>query len=88
MPTTFRTELDGRVLTVLFDAPPHNFMGRRMVRELDELTRSLRRERSIGAVVLTGAREGLFVTHCRQGIRLRPALAACTHAGEAPANHA
>jgi enoyl-CoA hydratase len=63
MPTTFRTERDGRVLTVLFDAPPHNFMGRRMVQELDELTRSLRRERSIGAVVLTGAREGLFVTH-------------------------
>jgi enoyl-CoA hydratase len=63
VPATFRTERDGRVLTVLFDAPPHNFMGRLMVRELDELTRSLRRERSIRAVVLTGAREGLFVTH-------------------------
>ena len=63
MQSTFRTERDGRVLTVLLDAPPHNFMGRRMVRELDELTRSLQSERSIRSVVLTGAREGVFVTH-------------------------
>jgi enoyl-CoA hydratase len=60
---TFTTERDGRVLTVLFDVPPHNFMGRQMVRELDGLTRSLRRDRSIRAVILTGAREGVFVTH-------------------------
>jgi enoyl-CoA hydratase len=63
VPATFTTERDSRVLTVLFDVPPHNFMGRRMVRELDALTRSLLRERSIRAVVLTGAREGLFITH-------------------------
>jgi enoyl-CoA hydratase/carnithine racemase len=62
MPETFRTERDGRALTVLFDAPPHNFIGR-PVRELDELTRLLRQDRSIRSVVLTGAREGLFVTH-------------------------
>jgi enoyl-CoA hydratase len=63
MPDTFRTERNGRVLTVAFDVPPHNFMGRRMVRELDDLTRSLRRDPSIRAVVLTGGRPGLFVTH-------------------------
>jgi enoyl-CoA hydratase len=63
MPQTFRTERDGRVLTVLFDAPPHNFMGRRMVRELDELTQTLQRNASIRSVVLTGARPGLFITH-------------------------
>jgi enoyl-CoA hydratase len=63
MPKTFETERDGRLLTVLFDAPPLNFIGRRMVSELDELTRSLQRDRTIRAVVLTGAREGLFVTH-------------------------
>jgi enoyl-CoA hydratase len=62
-PETFTTERDGRVLTVLFDLPPHNFMGRQMVRELDELTRSLRRDRSTRAVLLTGARDGVFVTH-------------------------
>jgi len=67
MPETFNTERDGRVLTVLFDAPPHNFMGRHMVRELDELTRSLARDRSIRSVVLTGASEGLFVTHYEIG---------------------
>jgi hypothetical protein len=39
MPTTFRTERDGRVLTVLFDAPPHNFMGRRMVDAAHRLAR-------------------------------------------------
>jgi enoyl-CoA hydratase/carnithine racemase len=58
MPETLATERDGRMLTVLFDDPPHNFMGRRMVRELDELTRSVERDRSIRSVVLTGAREG------------------------------
>jgi enoyl-CoA hydratase len=62
-PETFTTERDGRVLTVLFDVPPHNFMGRQMVRELDELTRSLRRDRSIRAIILTGARGRVFVTH-------------------------
>jgi enoyl-CoA hydratase len=63
MPETFRAERDGRVLTVLFERPPLNFMDRQMVRELDALTRSLRRDRSIRSVVLTGARERLFVTH-------------------------
>ncbi len=39
---TLATERDGRVLTVLIDHPPHNFMTAEMVRELDRLTRSLR----------------------------------------------
>jgi enoyl-CoA hydratase len=64
---TFRTERDGRVLTVLFDAPPHNLMGRRLVAELDALTRSLRRDRSIRSVVLTGAPKRTFVTHYEIG---------------------
>ncbi len=54
---------DGRVLVVRVDNPPHNFMNREMVRELDELTRSLEGDGSVGSVVITGAPEHLFITH-------------------------
>jgi enoyl-CoA hydratase/carnithine racemase len=57
------TERRGRVLLVQVDHPPHNFMTAGMVRELDALTHSLRRDRSLGAVVITGKPEQLFVTH-------------------------
>ena len=57
------TEREGRVMTVRVDNPPRNFMNRVMVDELDELTRKLERDRSVGSVVITGATEGLFVTH-------------------------
>jgi enoyl-CoA hydratase/carnithine racemase len=63
MPRTFETEQEGRVLTVRFDNPPLNFMDRTMVAELDELLGWLDGERSLGAVVLTGKPEGLFLTH-------------------------
>jgi enoyl-CoA hydratase len=63
MQRTFETERRGRVMTVRFDHPPHNFMDRVMVAELDELTASLEGDPSIGAVVLTGKPEGLFITH-------------------------
>ena len=56
-------ERDGRVLTVLIDHPPHNFMTAEMVRELDRLTRSLRRDRSVGSVIFTGSPPDLFVSH-------------------------
>ena len=56
-------EQTGRVLVVRVDNPPHNFMNRAMVRELDELTRSLESDRSVGSVVITGAPERLFITH-------------------------
>jgi enoyl-CoA hydratase len=57
------TERDGRVLTVLVDHPPHNFMTAEMVRDLDRLTRSLARDRSVGAVIFTGRPPDLFITH-------------------------
>jgi enoyl-CoA hydratase len=60
---TITTSRDGRVLTVRVDNPPHNFMDRHMVAELDELTRELEDDRSIGAVVITGGPERLFITH-------------------------
>ena len=51
------------MLTVRFDNPPLNFMDRVMVAELDHLLDDLEGERSIGAVVLTGKPQGMFITH-------------------------
>ena len=51
---TLEAERTGRVLVVRVDNPPHNFMDRGMVAELDALTRRLRRDRSVGSVVITG----------------------------------
>jgi enoyl-CoA hydratase len=56
-------ERDGRVELWRIDYPPHNFMNRAMVAELDSLVTALERESAVGAVVVTGARPGLFVTH-------------------------
>jgi enoyl-CoA hydratase len=63
MPSTFETERRGRVLVVRIDNPPHNFMTGEMVRELSVLFSSLRSDRSVGAVVLTGKPEQLYITH-------------------------
>jgi enoyl-CoA hydratase len=56
-------ERRGRVLVVSIDHPPHNFMNAEMVRELEGLLRSLRGDRSIGSVVITGKPDDLYVTH-------------------------
>jgi enoyl-CoA hydratase len=58
-----QTSREGRVLVVRFDNPPSNFMNRETVRELDELTRSLEGDDSVGAVVITGKPERLYITH-------------------------
>src|SRR3954454_9917976 len=57
------TERQGRVLVVRIAHPPHNFMTAEMVRELHALLRSLHGDRSVGAVVITGKPDGLFITH-------------------------
>ena len=82
---TLTTERDERVLVVRVDNPPLNFMNRGMVAELDRLTRDLERDDSVGAVVITGARPGLYITHYdvaeildgvrSVGISPRPAIA-------------
>jgi enoyl-CoA hydratase len=59
----FETERRGRVLVVRIDHPPHNFMTAGMVRELEELFDSLDGDRSIGAVVITGKPDDLYITH-------------------------
>jgi len=54
---------EGRVLVVRISNPPHNFMNREMVGELDELVRSVEGDRDVGAVVITGKPKRLYVTH-------------------------
>jgi enoyl-CoA hydratase len=63
MARTFEIERTERVLTVRFDNPPHNFMNRVMVAELDDLLEDVEGDPSVGAVVLTGKPAGLFITH-------------------------
>jgi enoyl-CoA hydratase len=58
-----RTERDGRVLVVYLDSPPSSLVDRRLVAELTTLVHAVRRDTSVGALVLTGARAGSFVTH-------------------------
>jgi enoyl-CoA hydratase len=63
MTRTVHTEKTGRVLVVGLDNPPRNFMTTAMVGELDELTRSLEKDDSVGSVVITGAIDDVFITH-------------------------
>jgi enoyl-CoA hydratase/carnithine racemase len=61
--TMLESNQAGRVLTVRMSNPPRNFMTGRMVVELEEMVRRADEDPSIGAVVLTGAMEGVFITH-------------------------
>src|SRR5262245_57717893 len=74
------TDRDGRVMVVRVDNPPLNFMNGEMLLELDELTRSLRRDRSVGAVVITGKPADLYITH----YDVREILAGVSGVGPAP----
>ena len=60
---TLQLKQEGRVLTARFSNPPLNFMTTGFIRELDQLTRSVDRDPTVGAVVLTGGVEGRFLTH-------------------------
>lgn len=60
---TMQLEQDGRVLTARFSNPPLSYMTTVFIRELDQLTRSVDRDPTVGAVVLTGGAEGRFLTH-------------------------
>jgi enoyl-CoA hydratase len=61
--TTLQTDQAGRVLTVRMSNPPRNFMTGEMVAELEDMVARAEADPSIGAVVLTGAAEGVFITH-------------------------
>lgn len=56
------TDQRGRVLAVTFTNPPRHFFDEQMSLELDDLTRTLARDTTIGAVVFTGAND-TFITH-------------------------
>jgi enoyl-CoA hydratase len=66
-----RTEQDGRVLTITLDNPPRQFQDRAMMFELFELVGKLEKDRSVGAVVITGAHPRSFLTHYDVGEILR-----------------
>src|SRR2546423_7578739 len=58
-----RCEQSGRVLTLTLDNPARNFIGRPLILELDALLRKVERDRSVGAVVITGGHPASFITH-------------------------
>jgi enoyl-CoA hydratase len=61
--STLRLEQSGRVLTAWVDAPPFNYMTLPMQRDFIRLVEAVERDVSVGAVVVTGARPGRFITH-------------------------
>ncbi|MFI7670168.1 enoyl-CoA hydratase/isomerase family protein [Nocardia sp. NPDC049526] len=69
-----RTSRTGRVLVVTFDNPPRHFFDERMSIELDELTRELEHDDTVGAVVFTGTDEvymtGFHVPDLVRGARM------------------
>jgi enoyl-CoA hydratase len=60
---TISVEQTGRVVTVRLGTRPRNFLGYEMAAELLALVKRLERDRSVGAVVLTGSTPGSFLTH-------------------------
>lgn len=61
---TFDLSHDGRVLTASYrSGTPLNFVTPAMLRDLDRLTRTVDRDATVGAVVITGGVDGRFLTH-------------------------
>lgn len=62
-PRHLRIEQRGRLLQVLLDNPPANFLTTAVMQELADLLEDLEQRRDIGAVILSGAADGVFLTH-------------------------
>ncbi|WP_446727421.1 enoyl-CoA hydratase/isomerase family protein [Pseudomonas aeruginosa] len=62
-PRHLRIEQRGRVLQVLLDNPPANFLTTAVTQELADLLDDLEQRQDIGAVILSGAADGVFLTH-------------------------
>lgn len=63
VPRHLRIEQRGRVLQVLLDNPPANFLTTAVMQELADLLEDLEQRQDIGAVILSGAADGVFLTH-------------------------
>ncbi|WP_070341962.1 enoyl-CoA hydratase/isomerase family protein [Pseudomonas aeruginosa] len=62
-PRHLRIEQRGRVLQVLLDNPPANFLTTAVMQELADLLEDREQRQDIGAVILSGAADGVFLTH-------------------------
>ncbi|EOT7484520.1 enoyl-CoA hydratase/isomerase family protein [Pseudomonas aeruginosa] len=62
-PRHLRIEQRGRVLQVLLDNPPANFLTTAVMQELADLLEDLEQRQDIGAVILSGAADGVFLSH-------------------------
>ncbi|HHZ7314035.1 TPA: enoyl-CoA hydratase/isomerase family protein [Pseudomonas aeruginosa] len=62
-PRHLRIEQRGRVLQVLLDNPPANFLTTAVMQELADLLEDLEQRQDIGAVILSGAADGVFLNH-------------------------
>ncbi|MGC4062533.1 MAG: enoyl-CoA hydratase/isomerase family protein [Aquabacterium sp.] len=58
-----QVEQQGRVLIVRLDNPPLNFLTTAVMNELNQLLGELKRRGNVGAVILTSAIDGIFLTH-------------------------
>jgi enoyl-CoA hydratase len=58
-----RAKQEGRVVTLTIDNPPRQLQDRTLVFELNGVMRKLGRDRSVGAVIVTGAHPRSFLTH-------------------------
>lgn len=56
-------ERDGRILVLRLENAPSHLIDRRLVDELAAVVRRVERDRTVGSLVLTGARPGRFLTH-------------------------
>jgi len=58
-----QTRRDGEVLVAAMSNPPKNFLNAQMVQELRTLADGLAHDESVRVLVLTGAADGIFITH-------------------------
>jgi enoyl-CoA hydratase/carnithine racemase len=63
LPMAVHVEQEGRVATLTIDNPPRQLQDRELNSKLYAVLKQLERDRSVGAIVVTGAHPRSFVTH-------------------------